>query len=184
MGLCVYPGYECLAASVADHDVSSGGFKREVAGEGAAQADLVARSKDLPWSLARRHCAVLDRAHPTHIAILSLIHLSLHCQTVLCWNCFDLENMHRYVYQRSAARESGKDMRMLGLPFAHEWLRDKGHGIRSQFNAVSGAVDMMNVQKEGQRMGENQAPEAIEAFFRQKQGEVSVAGAPAWLECS
>ncbi|KAK9794962.1 hypothetical protein WJX73_005891 [Symbiochloris irregularis] len=77
-----------------------------------------------------------------------------------------------YVYQRSAARESGKDMRMLGLPFAQEWLRDKGHGIRTQFNAVSGAVDMMNLQREGQRMGDNQAPEAVEAFFRQRQGEV------------
>lgn len=65
----------------------------------------------------------------------------------------------------------GKDIRTLGLPFAHEWLRGKGHSIKTQFGAVSGAVDMMNLQRQGAQVA-NQEPAAVQAFFVQHQGMV------------
>lgn len=36
------------------------------------------------------------------------------------------------------------------MPFASEWLRGKAHGIKSTFSAVSGAVDLMGMEREAQ----------------------------------
>lgn len=51
----------------------------------------------------------------------------------------------RYTYNRSAALQLGKTT---GLPFASEWIRGKAHGIKSTFSAVSGAVDLMSIERE------------------------------------
>ena len=50
---------------------------------------------------------------------------------------------------RRAALVLGKDPKMLGVPFAAEWMRQRGHSIKSTLNAVVGTVKMMEVQQVG-----------------------------------
>eukprot|EP00884_Botryococcus_braunii_P007339 jgi/Botrbrau1/16606/Bobra.0068s0034.2 len=80
-----------------------------------------------------------------------------------------------YVYERTAASYLGKDIRMLGIPVAGEWLRSKGHAFKTTFSAASGAVDLMRMQKEAERDLQSGAltNDTIHGYFQERVGKVA-----------
>ncbi|GJP82398.1 hypothetical protein CLOP_g12661, partial [Closterium sp. NIES-67] len=76
-----------------------------------------------------------------------------------------------YVYERSAAKEQGKSIMYLGVPYVGEWFRERGRRIQTQWSAAMGVVSLFQMQMDMRRHVEESDMDeaALASFLESKQ---------------
>ncbi len=63
------------------------------------------------------------------------------------------------MYERRAALALGRDPKFLGVPFAAEWIRQRGHSMKTTLDAIVGTVSMAGIQQEAEQVHLLQQPD-------------------------